>query len=154
MTTSFCDYTNHVRHKVGATHRYLVVIPPSPRYFKGCSTEDPQETLTAGLHLLAVADQSRSLTCTSTASSLRRIGEELDQTTGRHLAHFPQAPTHLSLINAVLQRNRRGAHPPRNAGPVICLVSLANAVESSLGESEVGRQRIWSTWISAASSFS
>jgi GH15 family glucan-1,4-alpha-glucosidase len=36
------------------------------------------------------------------ASSLGLYGEELDPTSGRHLGNFPQALTHLSLVNAVL----------------------------------------------------
>jgi GH15 family glucan-1,4-alpha-glucosidase len=38
----------------------------------------------------------------SLASPLELYGEEIDPATGRHFGNFPQAFTHLALINAVL----------------------------------------------------
>jgi hypothetical protein len=38
----------------------------------------------------------------SFASPLELFGEEIDAQTGRHLGNFPQAFTHLALINAVM----------------------------------------------------
>jgi GH15 family glucan-1,4-alpha-glucosidase len=38
----------------------------------------------------------------SYASPLQLFAEELDPATGRHLGNFPQAFTHLALINAVM----------------------------------------------------
>ncbi len=48
----------------------------------------------------------------SLASPLDLYAEELDADTGRHLGNFPQAFTHLALINAVMHVIRDEAHVP------------------------------------------
>jgi GH15 family glucan-1,4-alpha-glucosidase len=48
----------------------------------------------------------------SLSSSLDLYGEEIDAETGRHLGNFPQAFTHLALINAVMHViDAEGRHP-------------------------------------------
>jgi GH15 family glucan-1,4-alpha-glucosidase len=47
----------------------------------------------------------------SFASPLQLYAEELDARSGRHLGNFPQAFTHLALINAVMHVIRNDRHP-------------------------------------------
>jgi GH15 family glucan-1,4-alpha-glucosidase len=60
--------------------------------------------LVSALVLIGEPDRARMLCerLLSMASGLQLYGEELDPTTGRHLGNFPQAFTHLALINAVM----------------------------------------------------
>ena len=55
------------------------------------------------------------------ASPLGLYAEELESASGRHLGNFPQAFTHLALINAVthvIRDERRDAEPLRGPAPV------------------------------------
>jgi GH15 family glucan-1,4-alpha-glucosidase len=56
----------------------------------------------------------------SLASPLHLYGEEIDPRSGRHLGNYPQAFTHLALINAVTsvikaEQARRSEHQRRRA---------------------------------------
>jgi GH15 family glucan-1,4-alpha-glucosidase len=73
--------------------------------------EEPEATFTVCSFWLVSAlveidelDRARKLCerLLGEASGLGLYGEELDPATGRHLGNFPQALTHLSLVNAVL----------------------------------------------------
>jgi GH15 family glucan-1,4-alpha-glucosidase len=54
------------------------------------------------------------------ASPLRLYAEELDYKSGRHLGNFPQAFTHLALINAVMHviRSESAGEDPTRFVPV------------------------------------
>jgi GH15 family glucan-1,4-alpha-glucosidase len=52
------------------------------------------------------------------ASPLDLFGEEIDTRTGRHLGNFPQAFTHLALINAVMHVIDAERHPAEVAAPL------------------------------------
>jgi GH15 family glucan-1,4-alpha-glucosidase len=60
--------------------------------------------LVSALVEIGEVDRARKLCekLLSYSSSLGLYGEELDPDTGRHLGNFPQAFTHLALINAVM----------------------------------------------------
>ena len=58
----------------------------------------------------------------SFSSSLSLYAEELDAKTGRHLGNFPQAFTHLALINAVMK-----------------LISAEDAINAANEELDAGR---------------
>ena len=61
--------------------------------------------LVSALSLIGEPGRARTLCekLLSFASPLGLYAEELDPLSGRHLGNFPQAFTHLALINAVMQ---------------------------------------------------
>jgi GH15 family glucan-1,4-alpha-glucosidase len=74
--------------------------------------------LVSALVLIGELDRARGLCekLLSYASPLQLYAEEIDPDTGRHLGNFPQAFTHLALINAVMAviRAERAAQPERS----------------------------------------
>ncbi|WP_277209559.1 glycoside hydrolase family 15 protein [Isoptericola croceus] len=69
--------------------------------------------LVSALCEIGEVDQARTLCerLLSFASSLNLYAEEIDPRTGRHLGNFPQAFTHLALINAVMHVIRAEEEP-------------------------------------------
>ena len=74
--------------------------------------------LVSSLVLIGELDRARALCekLLSLASPLQLYAEEIDPHTGRHLGNFPQAFTHLALINAVMAviKAERAAMPERS----------------------------------------
>ena len=74
--------------------------------------------LVSALVLIGELDRARALCekLLSYASPIQLYAEEIDPRTGRHLGNFPQAFTHLALVNAVMAviRAERAAVPERS----------------------------------------
>ena len=75
--------------------------------------------LVAALVEIGEVDRGRKLCerLLAYASPLELYAEELDPRTGRHLGNFPQAFTHLALVNAVMHVIRAEQDQPHPKGP-------------------------------------
>jgi len=76
--------------------------------------------LVTALAMTGDTDRARALCqkLLSFAGPLQLYAEEIDATTGQHLGNFPQAFTHLSLINAAITLNGELDRRARRNGPV------------------------------------
>ena len=75
----------------------------------------------------------------SYASPLQLYAEEIDPTTGRHLGNFPQAFTHLALINAVMHVIRAEQHHgDGHFSPVPRSAALTGALRAPSANRPVG----------------
>jgi GH15 family glucan-1,4-alpha-glucosidase len=85
--------------------------------------------MVSALSEIGEAEEARRLCerLLSSAGSLNLFAEEIDPGTNRHLGNFPQAFTHLALINAVshvIADERRDAEP---GGPTAVFSEIRNA---------------------------
>jgi alpha,alpha-trehalase len=82
--------------------------------------------LVSALVEIGEVDRARALCekLLSFASPLLLYAEELDPHSGRHLGNFPQAFSHLALINAVMHLIRADEHLAREATPLAGLEPL------------------------------
>jgi alpha,alpha-trehalase len=67
----------------------------------------------------------------SFASPLLLYAEEIDPRSGRHLGNFPQAFTHLALINAVMHVIRADSELAANKAPLTVLQDPGTAAEEA-----------------------
>jgi GH15 family glucan-1,4-alpha-glucosidase len=67
----------------------------------------------------------------SFASPLQLYAEEIDPRSGRHLGNFPQAFTHLALINAVMHVIRADSELAANQAPLTVLQDPGTAAEEA-----------------------
>ena len=65
------------------------------------------------------------------ASPLLLYAEEIDPRSGRHLGNFPQAFTHLALINAVMHVIRADSELAANQAPLTVLQDPGTAAEEA-----------------------
>jgi GH15 family glucan-1,4-alpha-glucosidase len=75
------------------------------------------------------------------SSDLGLFGEEIDPRSGRHLGNFPQAFTHLALINAVMHVIRAEERRPADAAPAPLSPSTMAREEGNGEAMQVARER-------------
>jgi GH15 family glucan-1,4-alpha-glucosidase len=86
------------------TERTRDGLPPGEGAFLACSFWLVDHLALQGLHAEARRLFSRLLAC---RNDVGLLAEELDPSTGRMLGNFPQAYSHVGLINSALNLSRR-----------------------------------------------